>query len=206
MRFTRIVRLRTSVRLANYVGDGVKRNRTLKEMYEVLGVQDGASPTELKKAYINKVKENHPDKVDESKEDRIEIDELKQIYDKILEITTIEKEEMIEKGTGTKKIKSYKGTTWTLDDYRQGKHKKADHQDLLQGNFIRFVIMCPLMLLFIDKSWDFCTDLKGRNERATFEYEEKLYLKALEEYKIEQAALEKAQLLNPELFKNAETA
>ena len=90
-------------------------------------------------------------------EDRIEIDELKQIYDKILEITTLEKEEMVERGTGTKKIKSYKGTQWTLDDYRQGKHKKADHQDLLQGNFIRFVIMCPLMLLFIDKSWDYCT-------------------------------------------------
>ena len=36
-------------------------------MYEVLGVQDGATPAELKKAYINKVKENHPDKVDESK-------------------------------------------------------------------------------------------------------------------------------------------
>lgn len=49
-------------------------------------------------------------------------------------------------------------------------------------------------------------DLKGRNERATLEYEEKLYLKALEEYKVEQAALEKAQSLNPELFKNAETA
>ena len=48
--------------------------------------------------------------------------------------------------------------------------------------------------------------MKGRNERATLEYEEKLYLKALEEYKLEQAALEKAQLLNPELFKNAETA
>lgn len=72
---------------------------------------------------------------------------------------------MIEKGTGTKKIKSYKGTTWTLDDYRQGKHKKADHQDLLQGNFIRFVIMCPLMLLFIDKSWDYCTG-KSPNPRS----------------------------------------
>ena len=67
MRFTRIARLRSSVRLANHVGEGVKRNRTLKEMYEVLGVQDGATPSELKKAYINKVKENHPDKVDESK-------------------------------------------------------------------------------------------------------------------------------------------
>ena len=67
MRFTRIARLRYSVRLANHVGEGVKRNRTLKEMYEVLGVQDGATPAELKKAYINKVKENHPDKVDESK-------------------------------------------------------------------------------------------------------------------------------------------
>lgn len=72
---------------------------------------------------------------------------------------------MIEKGTGTKKIKSYKGTSWTLDDYRQGKHKKADHQDLLQGNFIRFVIMCPLMLLFIDKSWDYCTG-KSPNPRS----------------------------------------
>ena len=67
MRFTRIARLRSSARLANHVGEGVKRNRTLKEMYEVLGVQDGATPAELKKAYINKVKENHPDKVDESK-------------------------------------------------------------------------------------------------------------------------------------------
>lgn len=67
MRFTRIARLRTSIRLANHVGEGVKRNRTLKEMYEVLGVQDGATPAELKKAYIDKVKENHPDKVDESK-------------------------------------------------------------------------------------------------------------------------------------------
>ena len=67
MRFTRIARLRTSIRLPNHVGEGVKRNRTLKEMYEVLGVQDGATPAELKKAYINKVKENHPDKVDESK-------------------------------------------------------------------------------------------------------------------------------------------
>jgi len=179
----------------------------LDEMYEALGVKDGVSPADLKTAYINKVKENHPDRVlDDSKEDRMEIDELKQIYEKILEITTAEKNEMVEKGTGTQKIKSYRGTVWTLEDYRAGRHKKADHQDLLQGNFIRFVIMCPALLFFIDKSWDFCTDLKGRNERATIEYEEKLYLKALEEYKLEQIALEKAQKLNPELFKNAETA
>ena len=68
MRFTRILQFRGSIPLANHVGSGLKRNRTLNEMYEVLGVKDGVAPADLKKAYINKVKENHPDRVlDDSK-------------------------------------------------------------------------------------------------------------------------------------------
>ena len=70
------------------------------------------------------------------------------------------------------------------------------------GLLYRYV---PESKIILD-SHRFILDLKGRNERATIEYEEKLYLKALEEYKIEQAALEKAQSLNPELFKKTETA
>ena len=36
-------------------------------MYKILGVEDGVNPAQLREAYLQKVKENHPDVVDDSK-------------------------------------------------------------------------------------------------------------------------------------------
>jgi len=168
MRFTRVA----NVMMSRVLREGVKFKLSPTQMHTILGSTDDSSPEQLRELYLARVREIHPDtRTDDAPE--IELDELKQIYDDLLERRC----DLEEKGSAT----------LTIEDYRAGVHRqKVRKIDYFYSNAFRFWIFIPLMIIMTDMSYDIITDLNGRRDRAIAAREDRLYLQAIAEYRAEQ--------------------
>merc|ERR1712130_595425 len=148
MRFTRVA----NVMMSRVLREGVKFKLSSTQMHTILGSTDDSSPEQLRELYLARVREIHPDtRTDDAPE--IELDELKQIYDDLLERRC----DLEEKGSAT----------LTIEDYRAGVHRqKVRKIDYFYSNAFRFWIFIPLMIIMTDMSYDIITECpKKRRKR-----------------------------------------
>ena len=89
MRFIRVRFLSLTL-----VRQEVRHNLTMTEKFKMLDVDANVDEQLLRKAYLQKVKENHPDVADKDQE-LIELDVLKKSYDDVLDAIKNKEEEKI---------------------------------------------------------------------------------------------------------------
>ena len=114
-------------------------------MHRIMGSTDESTVEQLRELYLARVREVHPDTRDEDAPE-IEIDEIKEIYDKLLE-RRVEQEE-----TGYVDL--------TIEDYRAGvHHKKPKFHHYFYSNAMRFWIAIPVLTVLTEKSYDIATGM-----------------------------------------------